>query len=268
MLPIMILMRSRLRSVTIAVAAAILTVGVGVAHADSVAVNGGATYLSSTSEMLNGLVNTTDPDSAYGFQYGTTPNFGQYTKTATVGAGTTVVAATVTGLTPGTKYYFRLVVVGFCSTSSQTDLANCSHLSDTLTFVAGSNPGGNGGGGNGGGGGKGSGKGSLATRKLKVKHGSVAIAVKCTGAAGSTCSGRLAVTAKGKLPHHKHAHTYKCGSGSFNATAGNAGVVHGKLSKGCAALLASKSNHKLHGTAHVTFTSKQSPLTKSVTLSG
>jgi hypothetical protein len=252
MLPMMRVMRSRLLSAIVALGAALLTIGSGLALADTVAVNGGATYVSPTSEMLNGVATVTNPDSAVDFQYGTTPSFGSTTPLQFVQPGTNTVAATITGLTPGQKYYFRLVVF-------QGSYNTKINVSDTLTFTAGST-------GGPGGGGASSGTGSLATTKLKVTKGSVAIPVKCTGAEGATCAGKVAITARGRLPRHKKAHTYRCGGGAFSATAGNADVVHGKLSKGCRTLLAHARHHKLRGKARLTFTTKQSPLTTSVTL--
>jgi hypothetical protein len=252
MLPIMDVVRSRLWSAIAGSCAAALTIGSGIAWADSVAVNGGATYVSPTSEMLNGVATVSDPDSAVDFQYGTSQSFGQTTPLQFIQPGTSTVAATITGLKPGQKYYFRLVVF-------QGSYNTKVNVSDTLSFTAGSASGPVGGGTT-------SGRGSLATRKLKVTKGSVAIPVKCAGPANATCAGKVSITAHGRLPRHRKAHTYPCGGGGFSSTAGNAAVVHGKLSKGCAALLAHAKHHKLHGTAQLTFTTTQSPLRQSVTL--
>jgi hypothetical protein len=258
-LPIMRLMRSRLLCTIAAFGAALGTFGVSVAVADSVAVNGGATYVSSTSEMLNGVATTTDPDSAVYFQYGTTPSFGTDTKVTTIGAGTTAVSATVTGLTPGSRYYFRVIV-------AQGSYNTKYSASDPLSFVAGQKP--SGGGGGGGGGGTTSGTASLMSTKLKVKKGLVAIPLKCAGASSAVCKGSVAITAGGRLGKGKPKKTYNCGSGAFSATAGNAQVVNGTLSSGCSKLLARARHHKLNATLKASFSSKQSALTKSVTLVG
>jgi hypothetical protein len=262
MLPIMWLMRSRLLATLATSGAALVTFGVSLAAADSVAVNGGATYASATSEMLNGVATTTDPDSSYQFEYGTAPDFSgtpSYTHLAVISKGTTVVGATVTGLTTGQKYYFRLLVF-------QGSYNTKTSMSDALSFVAGQKP--NGGGGGGGGGGSTSGTASLISTKLKVKNGTVAIPLKCTGGSGAVCKGSVAITARGRLGKGKPKKTYKCGSGAFSATGGNGQVVNGKLSKGCGKLLAHKRHHKLHATLKATFSSTQSALTKSVTLVG
>jgi hypothetical protein len=256
MLPIMRVMRSRLLSVIVASGAALATFGVSLAAADSVAVNGGATYISPTSEMLNGVATVTDADSSFQFEYGTTPDFSgtpSYTHVVVIGKGTTAVSATVAALTTGQKYYFRLLVF-------QGSYNTKTSMSDTLSFTAGSSqPGG---------GGATFGTASLMSTKLQVKKGTVAIPLKCAGAAGAVCKGSVAITARGRLGKHKRKHTFKCGSGSFSATAGNAQVVNGKLSKGCGKLLARSKHHKIRGTLKATFTSQQSALKQSVTLAG
>jgi hypothetical protein len=257
----MSLMRFRLLCALAASAAALGTCGMSVAMADSVAVNGGATYVSATSEMLNGVATTTDPDSSYQFEFGAAPDFSgtaSFTHVAVIGQGTTAVSATVTGLTTGQTYYFRVLVY-------QGSYPTKTSMSDTLSFVAGQKLSSAGGGG---GGGTTSGTGSLMSTKLKVKKGSVAIPLKCTGASGAVCKGSVAITARGRLGKGKPKKTYKCGSGAFSATAGNAQVVNGKLSKGCRQLLAHARHHKLHATLRATFSTKQSALTKSVTLVG
>jgi hypothetical protein len=229
-----------------------LAIGSGTAWADAVAVNGGATYVSPTSEMLNGVATVSNPDSAIDFQYGPTRAFGSTTPVQFIQPGTTIVAATITGLKPGRKYYFRLVVL-------QGSYNTKINVSDTLSFTAGS-PGGPVEGGTA------SGTGSLATTKLKVTKGSVAIPVKCAGPTNATCAGTVAITVRGRLPRHRTAHSYRCGAGTFSTTAGSADVVHAKLSKGCLKLLKSRRHHKLHGKARLTFTTRQAPLTQSVTL--
>jgi hypothetical protein len=252
---------SRPRSLVLASGAAVLTIGAGVARTDTVAINVGATYVTPTSEMLNGVVNVTDPASSLQFEYATSQDFSsspQFTSPGALGAGTTVVSATITGLTPGQTYYFRLVVLQFQgSYNAQTS------TSDTLSFVAGPPSGVGGGGGS-----APPGTGSLATTKLKVTKGEVAIPIECKGSTEAVCTGTVSITARGRLPHHKHASTVKCGGGSFSATAGNADVVHGALAKGCKTLLTHARHHTLRGTLRVTFTSKQAALTASVTLTG
>jgi hypothetical protein len=60
---------------------------------------------------LNATVNPNGVETKYFFEYGTTTSYGSYTSTKSAGAGTSKVQvnATLTGLTAGTTYYFRIV---------------------------------------------------------------------------------------------------------------------------------------------------------------
>jgi hypothetical protein len=254
----MLLMRSRLLAATVVCGTALVTFGAGVANADSVAVNGGATYVSPTAEMLNGVAHTTDPDSAVQFEYSTSPDYSgkpPLTPVKTIGKGTFTVSATITGLTTGTKYYFRLVV-------GQGSYNTAFSASDTLSFTAGQ-PGGN----NGGGGAK-SGKASLVSRTLHVRSGKVGMKFTCKGASDATCTGTVSVTARGRLAKGKPVKTYSCGRGTFAASGGKGQTVKGKLSSGCKTLLKHARHHKLAATLHGTWSTGQSALKKSVTLVG
>lgn len=58
---------------------------------------------------LNGLVNANNATSSYSFEYGPTPALGSATPAGSIGGDLTeAVSATVTGLAPGTLYYYRL----------------------------------------------------------------------------------------------------------------------------------------------------------------
>jgi plastocyanin len=71
---------------------------------------GTGTPTSTTEATLQGSVNPNGVDTEYFFKYGTTENYGQSTGEEDAGSGTTSVAASasVTGLTPGTTYHFKL----------------------------------------------------------------------------------------------------------------------------------------------------------------
>ena len=70
-----------------------------------------ATRVTATSAQLNATVNPHGSATTYSFQYGTTTNYTGRTAVRPVGSGSTAVnvAATITGLAPGTKYHFRVV---------------------------------------------------------------------------------------------------------------------------------------------------------------
>jgi len=71
---------------------------------------GEATSINSTSVRLNGSVNPNGSATTYRFEYGTTTAYGSSTPTTNAGSGTSVLAVntSVTGLTSGTPYHYRL----------------------------------------------------------------------------------------------------------------------------------------------------------------
>jgi len=91
----------------------VLVLGVaGVAWAVSspTVVTGKATNITDTSAVLNGTVNPNGRTTDYSFAYGFTASYGAVSTTHSAGAGTKAVAATrtITGLTPGTVYHYRI----------------------------------------------------------------------------------------------------------------------------------------------------------------
>lgn len=86
------------------------------------ATTGGATAIANNSATLNGSVSTTSSDSAYRFQYGTSPSsLTQTTTPKPIGAvSSQAVTANLTGLQSGTTYYYNLVVVENVSNSTPT----------------------------------------------------------------------------------------------------------------------------------------------------
>jgi hypothetical protein len=75
------------------------------------ATTGTPTAIATPNATLIGFVNPNGPDTKYFFEYGTTESYGSYTTTGDAGSGTTVVQedAPISGLAPGTTYYFRIV---------------------------------------------------------------------------------------------------------------------------------------------------------------
>jgi hypothetical protein len=69
------------------------------------------TNVTSTSATLTGMINPMGRPATYAFNYGVTEDFGNWQSLQQAGAGLTPVAAnlTLTGLTPDTTYYYRLV---------------------------------------------------------------------------------------------------------------------------------------------------------------
>jgi plastocyanin len=82
-----------------------------------------ASAVSETEATLNGTVNPSEQATSYFFEYGATAAYGLKTAVAEAGSGTSPVAksATVSELTPGTTYHFRLVAENPTGTSRGLD---------------------------------------------------------------------------------------------------------------------------------------------------
>jgi hypothetical protein len=255
-------MRVRLLTATWALAASIAVICAGGATAAGPpATNGGATQIGSTSAVLNGTVDNTDPapnDAFWYFEYGTSTKYGQSTPAIIIGPEDVAVSVTVTGLTPNTTYHFRLVVAENANYSPTYSPS----ADGTFTTLS---KGGSGGGG-GGGGGK-TGKASLGSHTLKIKSGYLSLAFKCSGSTGTQCKGAVIVAASGKLGKAKKK-MYGCAGGSFSTTAGKTKTLHMKISKSCKALIKQSRNHQLKATLRATYSTHQSSLKTGVTLVG
>jgi plastocyanin len=84
---------------------------------------GSASSVTETEATLNGTVNPSEQETSYFFEYGTTNAYGQKTTEASAGSGTSPVSksATVSGLTGGTTYHFRLVAKNASGTTPGAD---------------------------------------------------------------------------------------------------------------------------------------------------
>ncbi len=71
---------------------------------------GATTHVTTGSAVLTGMINPNGAATGYSFDYGTSPALGAVTATRHAGHGVKAVAVTqsVGGLTPGTRYYYRL----------------------------------------------------------------------------------------------------------------------------------------------------------------
>lgn len=88
-----------------------------------------ATSITGTGATLNGIVNPNSGPTSYRFHWGTTTSYGYTTPTKSAGSGSSdvVVFSTITGLTPGTTYHFKLVATNALGTGNGSD----------MTFIAG-----------------------------------------------------------------------------------------------------------------------------------
>lgn len=115
-------------SVLTAVAVALIagaTSGPAVATAASppAVVTGAASQVHETSAVLNGTVNPEGQATSYHFEYGTSTAYGLQTAPAHAGSGSGDVSvhSTITGLTPGTTYHYRLVARNASGTAQGAD---------------------------------------------------------------------------------------------------------------------------------------------------
>ena len=93
------------------------------AKAPPTVATGAATLASATSAVLTGTVDPNGKPTTYVFQYGRRTSYGQSTPSASAGSGTAPVAvrATISGLSLGTTYHFRLTATSADGTVSGAD---------------------------------------------------------------------------------------------------------------------------------------------------
>ncbi|MBV9311257.1 MAG: hypothetical protein JOZ73_10510 [Solirubrobacterales bacterium] len=181
--------------------------------ADSVASTGDATAVTTHSAILNGVVNTTNPNSQWAFQYGTTTAYGTLTPPQPIGVGSAAVSQKVAGLTPGRTYHYRLVVeqgaypTTYSAGADRTFTA--PHQFGTL---------------------------SLRGHQLRVSHRKVTIPLSCKGNSG-VCRGTIRITLK-------HGHL-SCAGGHFSLRAGKLRKLKKVVRGGCLKLLGKAQRHSL-----------------------
>jgi len=86
---------------------------------------GSASAVSNTSAILNGTVKPNGAETTYYFQYGTTTSYGSTTTSTAAGSGSGSVSAsaTLTGLSSGTTYHYRLAAANSGGTTYGADNA-------------------------------------------------------------------------------------------------------------------------------------------------
>ncbi len=97
--------------------------GIFTTSATPVAVTGSATNVTVTSATLNGTVDPNSRATTWYFEYGTSTSYGSKTADRSAGSGTstTGVSASVSGLTRGRLYHYRLVATSDAGTSRGAD---------------------------------------------------------------------------------------------------------------------------------------------------
>src|SRR5580698_7421805 len=84
------------------------------------AITGTVSTVTPSEATLNGTVNPNGLATSWSFEYGTTTSYGSQTGSQSLAAGTTdsAVSVTLSGLTPGTSYHYRLDATSSAGTSS------------------------------------------------------------------------------------------------------------------------------------------------------
>jgi hypothetical protein len=101
---------------------------------------GGPSAVSSTSAVVNGVVNPQGHSTSYYFQYGTTTSYGVQTTPSGAGRGTGNVAvhATLTGLAQSTLYHYRIVAQnsgGIATGADQTFTTSANVTQSQVAFM-------------------------------------------------------------------------------------------------------------------------------------
>jgi hypothetical protein len=103
----------------------LLSGGAGVAAvlAAPTAITGPVSAVGPTSATASGTVNPNGQSTTWYFEYGTSTSYGKKTSSKSAGSGTTnvQVSGTLTGLTPGTTYHYRLVATSSGGTTRGAD---------------------------------------------------------------------------------------------------------------------------------------------------
>lgn len=213
--------------------AATTAFGTGTAAAD-VASTSSASSVTESTAALHGVVYASI-ESEWFFQYGTSAAImGSHTPPQLVGPGFTPVDALVSGLSPGTRYFFRVVLVAGAESESPTYTPG-----NTMSFTT-LSPGSSGGSAR-------YGRVTLRSHRLKVSARRVGVPVKCAGTRGARCLGRIALSARGK-----HGKTVSCATGAFSLRAVRTKTVRLKLSRTCLSLLKAGRRHRLRATLRMT----------------
>jgi hypothetical protein len=184
---------------------------------------GDASSITTTRATVAGLVNPSELQTTYRFQFGRTTAHGSQTAPVSAGKGTAAVRAlaALAGLAPNAVYHYRLVATNRDGTTIGADR--------TFTTKAGPFPGV-----------------KILTKRATVRKKRVRIKVSCRGQAVGSCAGKLSLSAKLKGKRRK------LGRASFTVHAGRTARVTVKVKKKALKVLVGKRKLKANAVAVAT----------------
>lgn len=200
-----------------------------------------ATFVNSTSAVLNGTIDTRGQETEWQFQYGSTTAYGRTTPLGAIPPGQRVfhVSASITGLKPNTRYHFRLLAITGISPYMETDDgADRNFKTKPLN-----------------------GRLVLLSSKLHVSKGVVSVPLRCTST--RACAGRFSIDTRS---NGQERGTIVCATKSFKIRARKTSHVRANVSPACRALLAKASHHRLKSTFVAAMRTNQRGLFEPITL--
>ncbi len=213
------------------------TIAAAPGYASLSATTGGATSVTSTSAILNGVALTLIRTSAWRFQYGTTSGYGAVSAASGIGLGLTAVSATVSHLTPATTYHFCLVVL-----QGSPFVASDFNTGSDLTFttaraVKPRAP---------------YGRASLPRHRLTIRRGLVSIPFRCRGRHHVVCKGKVRWAI-----HSRRGRLVRCGAATLITSAGHRRLLESGVSGACRRLLRKAPRHTLPASLHAELSGTQ-----------
>jgi hypothetical protein len=174
----------------------------------------GATTLTTTTAVVNGVVNTGGAAVTWQFQFGQSRKYNRHTPVQSIafGHGQVPVSRKLVHLQPNTLYHFRLIVTG-TSAGKRT-----SSSGSDLTFRT-----------------KPTGRLVISSGKLKVVRGYATVPLQCSSRL--SCRGRFSITTKVKTGKRTKLRTVACNTTVFTLSAHQRQQIKAKISAACLSLI-------------------------------
>lgn len=176
-----------------------------------------ASNRTTTTAVLNGVIDTGGVATAWQFQWGRTKSYGHGTPLEQIpaGRGTVPVSWKLQNLSPNTTYHFRLVATTGTGTTNYP--LNVTFGGDQ-TFAT-----------------KTTGRLVLIRTRLPVVHGFVSVQLRCVS--GLSCRGRFTINTRAKLSKSKHFATVLCATTTYTIGQHKTKTINARVRGGCLALL-------------------------------